>query len=501
MVITLLASQSSAGASANTPVGDALYKDIERLELKGLVTSGLLSTRPFNRAEAKRLIDEALKNWEELPEEEKERRSEDGLLLLRLEKILTPAGHGAQHIKPFAIDSLTIDPLKNAALGVFYGNTDLSYPGVNNNGDSFKEGFNLRASFSMEANAFDVFSAYLEPRLSLDEDEKNSDLLYGYAIMNAGNLEVEAGRDSMWWGSSYHGALIMTNNARPFDMVKLSSSRPFKLPWIFGYLGALRPTWFLTELEEDRDFPNARLMGMRLDFKATERFQFGLSRVFMFGGDGRKALSASDWFNLFIASDSAEHSDSPTNGNQIVSIDASYVYHNGNKNIPFSGIKLYTEWGAEDSSGDTKTPTGRANIYGALIYEPMWLRNTDIRIEWANTARNLRYAEAWYAHFLYTTGYKYEGDIIGHHMGTDARDIFVRVEHHFADGSLIGVEADSETSGIHAAESKTNWFGVDGELPLNQDINIAGGAGFEDREGSQDDGDGFFMWLTANLAF
>ncbi len=499
MMMTLLASQSRAGASANMPVGDAFYNDLERLELKGLIASGLLSTRPFSGAEAKRLLEEAIKNWDGLTDGEKERRSEDGLLLLRLENLLADAGHGARHIKPFATDSLTIAPLKNPALGVFYGGKDLSYPGINNNGDSFKEGFNMRASFSMEASALDVFSAYLEPRLSLDEDEKDLDLLYGYAVMNAGNIEVEAGRDSMWWGSSYHGALIMTNNARPFDMVKLSSSRPFKLPWIFGYLGALRPTWFLTELEEDRDFPNAKLMGMRLDFKATERFQFGLSRVFMFGGDGRKSLSAADWFNLFIASDSAEHSDSPLNGNQIVSIDASYVYHNRNEKIPFSGIKLYTEWGAEDSSGDTKTPTGRANIYGALVDEPMWLKNTDIRIEWANTARNLRYAEAWYTHFLYTTGYTYEGDVIGHHMGTDAQDIFVRVEHHFIDGSLIGAEADSETSGIHATESKRNWFGIDGGLPLNHGINIAGGAGFEDREDPEDDG--VFMWLTANLAF
>ncbi len=495
------ASQSYAGA--NIPVKDGIYNDIERLELKGLVTTGLLSTRPFSRTEAKRLLNEALKNWGEKTEEERQGQSEDGLLLLRLEKELASAERGALPVKPFGADTITADPLKNARIGVFYSDNGLSYPDVNNNGDAFKEGFNLRASFSMEAGAFDVFSAYLEPRLSLDDDGTDADIVYGYAVMAIGNLEAEAGRDSMWWGSGYHGALIMTNNAKPFDMVKLTSARPFKLPWIFSWLGALRPTWFLTELEEDRDFPNAKLMGMRLDFKATEGFQFGLSRVFMFGGDGRKSLSATDWFNLFIASDSAEHSDSPTNGNQIVSIDASYVYHNRNKNLPFSGIKLYTEWGAEDSSGDTKTPTGRANIYGALIDEPVWLKNTDIRIEWANTARNLRYAEAWYTHFLYTTGYTYEGDIIGHHMGTDAEDLFIRAEHHFRDGSLIGAEMDREVSGKHTIESKKNWFGIDGEHPLNEGISVAGGIGFEDTEDPEDEsaGHGAFMWVAANLAF
>jgi hypothetical protein len=329
------------------------------------------------------------------------------------------------------------------------------------------------------------------------------EVLYGYAVLSIGNLEVQAGRDSMWWGSGYNGALIMTNNAKPFDMLKITSERPFRLPWAFGYLGALRPTWFLTTLEEDRDFPNARLMGMRLDFKATERFQIGASRVFMFGGDGRKSLSAGDWLKLFIASDDAEHSESPTNGNQIVSIDASYVYHNTNERMPFSGIKLYTEWGAEDSSGDTKTPTGRANIYGALIHEPLWLKNADIRVEWANTARNKRYAEAWYTHSIYTTGYTYEGNIIGHSMGTDSQDLFVRAEYRTESGAVFGMEADHEASGIHSHETKRTWLGGDILYPFAPDITIEGGVGFENTVNAEDEdaSDGGVVWLQANLGF
>jgi len=58
------------------------------------------------------------------------------------------------------------------------------------------------------------------------------------------NLELEVGRDSLWWGPGYNGALLMTNNARPFDLVKLSNAYPYRIPWI-GLLKFifLLPSW------------------------------------------------------------------------------------------------------------------------------------------------------------------------------------------------------------------------------------------------------------------
>jgi hypothetical protein len=256
----------------------------------------------------------------------------------------------------------------------------------------------------------------------------------------------------------------------------------------------------LTRLEEDRDFPNANLLGMRLDLKPTEGLQIGLSRVFMFGGKGRRPLDASDWLNVFIASDSAEHESSPINGNQIASLDISYVYVSASRYIPFSGIKLYTEWGAEDSSGKTRTPKGKASVFGAFVDEPLWLKNFDFRAELANTARNAVTGFSWYRHNVYSSGYTYHGNIIGHHMGPDARDLFLRARYHLPGGGALGVEHDRERSDVHFANTynERTRLGADASIAL-RGVNVSGGYGVEKdrREGLRNN----VAWVRLSRSF
>ena len=469
-IISLIAkTQAVAATSVNIPVGSYIYQELERLEVKGLIKGSMLSTKPLTRFEATRLLSEAEENWNMHPE-----GSPDvNMIILRLR----------EEFKDELEKTSFIKPVDNIHTRFLYSEDSPYFTNINNNGDAFREGFNFRANISLSAGIADAFSLYLSPEYRLDEDNSYGELVYGYLTFDAAGLRLEIGRDSMWWGAGYHGNLLVTNNAKPFDMAKVTSQKPFVLPWFFKYLGLFKPTIFLARLEEDRDFPRANLLGMRLDFKPTQRFQFGLNRVFMFGGHGRKSLNLNDWLNVLIASDSAEHSGSPIDGNQIASIDASYVYVNEIHFIPFSGIKLYTEWGAEDSSGDTKSPTGRANIYGAFIDEPFYLSGIDFRVEWANTARNERYGPTWYQHGVYSNGYTYEGNIIGHHMGTDARDLFLRVQYHFSSGSKIGIEADHEWSGVHSAnEIERQWGGLDFEYLFTEAITFTGGVGIEDTD-------------------
>jgi hypothetical protein len=463
----------SYASSTNIPIGSLIYRDLERLEVKGLMGSSLLSSKPLSRLEAARLIKEADSRWQTLSSSKKAKISGVEPMIQRLKREFSDELSG---------DTVTfIKPLDTAYIKFFYGDKAPFFLNVNNNGDDLKEGSNLRAGFSMRAKLLDRISIYLNPEYRLDQNNSNGELLYGYINLNIANLDIEVGRDSMWWGSGYHGNLLVTNNASPFDMVKLTSQKPFRLPWVFNYLGLFKPTIFLTRLEEDRQVPRANLLGMRLDFKPTPRFQFGLSRVFMFGGKGRRSLTFSDWLDIFFASDSAEHSDSPINGNQLVSIDASYVYVNKRRFVPFSGVKIYAEWGAEDSSGKTKTPTGRALVYGMFVDEPFWLKSTDLRVEQADTARNARYGPSWYKHGVYSSGYTYKGDIIGHHMGGDTRDLFFRYQYYANSGIVAGIEGDYERSGIHSNnKAKKKWLGLDLAYMVNDDTELYGGWGIED---------------------
>lgn len=466
-----IAVSAHAATSVNVPVGSRIYDDIELLELKGLVSSAMLSSKPFGRAEAARIASEAREGFSALSPEERAREKDAVEALGRLERALADELSGERagtYLKP-----------DRAYAKLLYSDKDPYFENINNNGSLFRDGANLRIGGALRGAALDTVSIYLNPELRGDRDDLRGRLLTGYLTLDVSGVRVLVGRDAMWWGAGAHGGLLVTDNAKPFDMIKVSSDHPFRLPWVFGYLGQFMPTVFLTRLEADRDFPHPNLFGMRLDFKPTAHFQIALNRVFLFGGTGRKGLTASDWVKVFFASDSAEHSDSPTNGDQIASIDASYVYVNRISAIPFSGIKVYTEWGAEDSSGRTKTPTGRANLYGALVDGPLWLPGTALRVEWANTGRSARYGPSWYRHSIYTSGYTYKGRVIGHHMGPDSRDLFIKADYR-ASSALFALEAERVRSGIHSEDaSRRDRLALDAVYSLASGADLSGSVGVE----------------------
>lgn len=467
-----LSSICIADSSVNIPVGSSIYRDLEMLEVKGLIKSGVLATKPFARLEAVRLIKEAEENWNRLSFSQKTKLYSAEQIVRRLRREFD---NELIQNAPRSYIRFNYPYIKT-----LYSDRDAPhFSNENNNGDLFEKGANLRAGFALSAGLFNIFSFYLNPEYRLVSDGSKERVLYCYFNLDIKGVEIVIGRDSMWWGSGYHGDLLLTNNTKPFDMIRISSTHPFSLPYFLGYLGLLKPTIFLTKLEKSRDFFDVNLLGIRLDMKPSERFQIGISRVVMYGGKGRPSLNFNDWVNYFFEKDGAEPGYSPKNVNQIASIDASYLYINELDSIPFSSIKVYTEWGAEDSDGIKNPLKGWANIYGVFFDEPLWLRLTDLRIEWANTARTSKYGPLWYKHYVFKSGYTYHGNVIGHHIGSDAQDIFLRLQHYMDSEIMIGIETDMERTGIHGNLRKKKWIEVDLAYNIAGEFKLSGGIGRE----------------------
>ncbi|WKZ33206.1 MAG: capsule assembly Wzi family protein [Thermodesulfobacteriota bacterium] len=471
-----------AAPPVNIPVKSRLYEDFELLEIKGLIRSGLLSTRPFSRLEGARLSNEAAEEIKKRPGAGRSALS----AVRRLEREFRFNADGSHA-------GADIRPLENAYLHALYSDKEPVFPSANAGGRHFNGNMNLRAGLRASAAFSDKVVLHINPEYSHFEGS-NVRLEEGYLMLSFHGIELLAGRDHMWWGPGFHGSLLMSNNARAFDMVKATSAHPFLLPWKFARLGVLRPTLFLARLEKDRDHPNAKLLGMRLDMKPAPSFQAGLSRVFMFGGKGRQPLSGGDWLDILAAKDSAEHSDSPANGNQLVSIDATFVYVNeGSPFIPFSGVKIYGELGAEDSSGN-RTPTGRAVMYGMFLDGLFWADGLDMRVEYVNTGQSERYGPLWYSHGVYTSGYTHRGRVIGHHMGGDSEDLFLRARYHSPAG-VVGLEADFERLNIHGNGKKREWYGADLTI-LGEGLIFSIGAGIE-----RDNGHSGVLWTKVSRGF
>jgi hypothetical protein len=244
---------------------------------------------------------------------------------------------------------------------------------------------------------------------------------------------LEAGRFSLWWGPGRNGALLFSTNAQPLTGVRLRNPHPILLGSWFRFLGLFQYDLFAARLEADRPIPHSMLAGMRLAIKPNPWFELGISRAIHFGGEGRDA-SLSAFFDILTGRRETEGS-TPT-GNSLASIDVKVLF-------PFRAqpIVLYGEAGAEDQSRPG-VPSRWAFMGGVFLPSIGPVRKADLRVEYGTTITNA--PGVWYLHVPSAGGYahQYRGQILGHHMGTDARNLFLEAHYFLLPSSYLELNAD-----------------------------------------------------------
>lgn len=469
-LIAAFPNPSSADTSVNISIDSWVYPALEKLDSFGLIKSGLMNTRPFTRMEVARLTGEAIVS---ITEREPE-NDIDGLALYLLERLKREFRDELSILE--IIDDVKvktfIKPIDEAK--VKYHLLDGKHAVYNNDGIRYGDHNNASLEFSGRSKFFDIISLYYQPILKYNqeldgEDKTELDLIKGYVKLNLGNIEFEIGRDSLWWGPGHHGSLLMTNNAEPFDMVKISNPRSILLPWIFRYLGPFKITWFITKLEKERIVPEPYLSGLRLNFKPLPVLELGASRVVMMGGEGRSGLDFNDILKIITGENTSRVEEDTSN--QIASIDFSVK-------LGFLGnTEMYGEWGGEDEANALPTKIG----YLIGIYVPRITHDGrfDLRAEYANNHVE-RYPDVWYSHSVYSTGYTYRGSIIGHHMGSDTEDIFIRITNHLTYDLKAGMDFDFEKRGKSNPSPEEHFqFGIDLSYNITDMIEFKGRYGFE----------------------
>lgn len=459
LLLTLVALPALArGAdSTHVPVGSWVYPALERLEAEGLIGSAVLTSRPVSRFEAARLVNEAQAG----------RPSPAAARLIeRLKRELAPDND----LSSGAFRSMDVD-LHDAGGRYIYSDGAPHFLNLNNKGDVLVNGSNFRAGFSGSAGFGSHLGFFLNPEVRYPEgasgDGQEVVLVEGYGSLNLWNIELTAGRQALWWGPGVHGALLLSDNARPFDLIKLTNPQPFALPWIFRHIGLLKLTGFVTRLEESRDFANPYLAGLRLDWKPYPYVSIGLARTAVFGGAGRHVDSGVIWDVITASNENVAGEP----GNQLASFDAKVV-------LPFSFQKvvIYGELGGEDEAG--ALPSRNAHLLGVYLPGAFGSGNLDLRFEYAETYIS-KYPGMWYNHHIYTTGYTYDGRVIGHHMGTDAKDLFVSASYGSGYGDFEFI-FDMEVSG-RAVKTKTRSAALTWNGPLSQTAELDLGYYFDRR--------------------
>jgi hypothetical protein len=242
---------------------------------------------------------------------------------------------------------------------------------------------------------------------------------------------LEAGRFSLWWGPGRHGSMIFTTNAEPLTGLRFRNPRPIALGSWFRFLGLFQYDLFAARLGRDRPVPHSFLAGLRLSVKPNPWLELGASRVLHFGGEGR-SVSFSKVLDIFQG-----RSESPENtpeGNSMASLDLKLL-------LPFrrQPVTVYAEGGAEDQSG-SGIPSRWGGMAGIFLPSIGTIRRADLRIEYADNDRFISVPGVWYLHGSYP--HIVRGRVLGHHMGTDARDLFVEAHFFLAPSSYLEVNLD-----------------------------------------------------------
>ncbi len=400
------------------PLDSWVYRELDRLRAAGLLESGTAGFRPRSRAEITRLLHEARR----LSEEKKETRFEAGLA--RLEREFATELDDDETAREIGWYFRPIEKVR-----VSYAWLEDGGDVQNDRGREYREGSGPRLSVSSRA-AWGPFSGFLQwegRHLEGDADALNpreeDDLTAGrveegYLRVSLGKWYLEAGRESVWWGPARHGSLLLSDNARPFDLVRFGNDEPFLLPGPLSRLGPVSFEAFLTRLEEDRAVSEPWLAGARLAISPFPWLELGASRTLMIGGEDRPIT----WTTFRDAVTGHDENEPDGAGNQLASVDWRLT-------VPWSvqPFEIYGEFGGEDEAGGIFSRFA----YIAGIYLPRLGPSAlfDLRVEFANTYADGHgnVPEVWYTHGIYTSGYTYEGRIIGHHAGTDARDLYAEL--------------------------------------------------------------------------
>jgi len=509
--------------STNVPLDDFAYRDLDKLIAQGLIRSDLSATRPLSRLEMARLVHEARLRWQELSQRERDRVVTIPEILARLEsgfreELREVTGSGE-------MVSTFLKPVERVR--IHYRYQDNQHSVFNNEGLNYYDGGNAVADLTMRARIASNLGLFAQPRFIYRENRKNlmdvkgnevdeTDIEFHtyYGKLDVKNIEIQFGADSLWWTPSYHGSLIMSNNAEPFKMVKISNPLPVTLPSFLGHLGLLKANLVFTNLDSNRLDPKPaqeRLVtdrnepyffGLHLDFKPRPWLELGFNYITIYGHERGGSIGIADHLQMMFFNDATE---GEVSGNSQVSLFFLLRRYDFSRVLALAEtLSFYGEWGAEDMA---VPPDDRAFQLGLLFGDLLkWEGRLQLRLEYTNTTplRNKPASSVWYTHTNYPA--TYEGRVFGHHAGSNAEDIFARLTLLANPALELGFQADYERHGTSLETEERLLQGqIDAHYRLRRNFSIFGSLGMEQaknvnfaRGASEDRA---FLSVLANYSF
>ena len=496
-------------ASNNIPLDSPIYLYLEKLAGYGLIKTDMKGIRPFSKAEAARLVLEAEKNIQDGNPESADFTAQ---LIARLRElipreislhdkpekaprfdyILFSSGR-ARYVyldgAPRSYERDVHDPGGDGVFGIGGGlRPNNPYPTPehqhgtegtpllgNNEGIQYRRGNNAEFRSSSEAYVSRHISALIEPLILYSKSSGSADITVnkGYVKLGGGGLELEVGRDSNWLGIGYRTAITLSDNAKNFDMVKLSSPEPLDVGWVKRYLGEVKYSLIFSRFDRtvtDGQERQPFFFGAKVSVKPTDNLELGLNLGRQQGGPGVNN-SFGDTVRGLLGGTNND------NSNSVAGLELRV-------RLPFlRNTEIYGEYSGEDTAAFW--PIVESYVAGLYIPRLTADGRNDFRFEYYLGNAILSNSGTFFE------GYLYHGMNIGPSQGGASEEFFARCSHWFSVRNILALEylhsergnlgrvtvnsaGAFDPNGVKQAVERRNAARVIWQLPVygNMDMNL-----------------------------
>ncbi|HWY71033.1 MAG TPA: capsule assembly Wzi family protein [Terriglobales bacterium] len=440
--------------SASVPLESWVYPVIDRLSALGFVHTNFDSERPFTRLECARIAAEAAENADAL--------DASASIRLMVDELQREFAREAE------VWAGTSDNRSLALESVYTRATEISGPVLrdgyhfgqtlyNDYGRPYGRGFNSITGFSARATSGPLVFYFrgeyqhapgnpdytaqqmssmsavdLTPELQRPFPAQDRfQVLDAYMGFNLGGNQFTLGQQSLWWGPGSGGAFLLSDNAAPLNMARLSSVSPVNVPLLSKLFGPMRYEVFVGQTDGYNYLLSPRglngphlgtqpfVQGQRFTFKPTPNFELGFSRTAVFGGTGYPLTARYFWLDTFSLGNTPQGSSSKP-GDRRSGFDITY-------RLPFvrDWVSFYLDEFSEDEITPVFIPRRTAMHPGIYMAKLPKLPKMDLRVEGVYTdIPSFAPKGYFYWNLTFLSGYRKDGNILGNWIGREGRGVF-----------------------------------------------------------------------------
>ncbi len=474
--------QTKFMGSPYVPLDSWIYPALERLAALGYIDSATAAMRPWTRMECARQIEEAGDRigGDDAEGSEAAKLYQDLQAEFANEINLSSGGDNAEAHLESSYTRATEIVGKPLTDGYHFGQTI-----VNDFGRPEEQGFNnvsgmsgwaadgpfaiyVRSEFQHASSApalplaarqaislADFSHSIVPPPFPVPPDTPiaatdRGRFLDAYVAMNISDWQLSYGNQSLWWGPDVGGAMMISDNAEPLRMFRVSRVTPAKLPGFLGVLGPVRAEFFIGQYSGYEFMftpsglvgqfgsslhPQPIVHGERFSIKPTPNLEIGLSRTTDYGGPDYPLTWHTFLRSVFSLNETIPGAANKP-GSRRSGFDFSYRIHNG--------LTWYADGFTEhDTFSPIVGPDTAAWLGGIYLPRLPGLHKMDFRAEGVYTdppiGGNVG-SGFFYYDPTWISGFTNGGQLMGHWVGREGQGVQAWTTYWFTARSKLQLE-------------------------------------------------------------